>query len=184
MPLAFAFLGAAVLFVISGLKGGTIADAFAGRLTDPFDPKGGTAAQPLDITGATATGNSVAEGLNASAQGIDIKAAGTGVFQGHPVALWIIPILKWAQAHGWHGTVNSGYRSAAEQARICATGVKPCAEPGKSNHQGVVFPSGAVDVSDAAQLSTILKSGPYGNILVWAGAKDPVHFSHPHGGSY
>lgn len=41
MPLAFAFLGLAVLLVTSGLKGGTIADAFAGRLTDPLSPSAG-----------------------------------------------------------------------------------------------------------------------------------------------
>jgi hypothetical protein len=41
MPFAFALLGVAALFVISGLKGGTIADAFAGRLTDPLNPKAG-----------------------------------------------------------------------------------------------------------------------------------------------
>lgn len=41
MPLAFAFLGLAVLLVTSGLKGGTVADAFAGRLSNPLDPSAG-----------------------------------------------------------------------------------------------------------------------------------------------
>lgn len=40
MPLAFALLGVAVLIVTSGLKGGTVADAFAGRLNSPLDPSG------------------------------------------------------------------------------------------------------------------------------------------------
>ena len=56
--------------------------------------------------------------------------------------------------------------------------------PGTSNHEGSAFPRGAVDVSDAAQLSSILLGSPYGSTLVWAGSKDKVHFSHPHGGSY
>jgi hypothetical protein len=57
MPLAFAFLGVAALFVISGLKGGTIADAFAGRLSDPLNPKGGlpTPEQILGVDTANLT---------------------------------------------------------------------------------------------------------------------------------
>jgi hypothetical protein len=47
-----------------------------------------------------------------------------------------------------------------------------------------VFPLGAVDVSDAAGLAAILRNKPGGSRLVYAGAKDPVHFSHPHGGGY
>lgn len=105
-------------------------------------------------------------------------------FEGKPVAGWIQPILKYARAQGWRGTVNSGYRSRAEQARIYNSGVRPAAVPGTSNHEFTAFPGGAVDVSDAAQLSAILKRSKYGHLLVWAGGKDPVHFSHPHGGSY
>lgn len=179
MPLAFALLGVAVLFVVSGLKGGTIADAFAGRLTNPLDPAGPA---PLDLSGATDTGNAIADQLAGTGQGLNV--VGVGQFDGHPVALWIIPILKYARSRGWHGAVNSGYRTKAEQTRICATGVRPCATPGTSNHEKKVFPGGAVDVSDAAQLSQILMASPYRSVLVWAGAKDPVHFSHPHGGSY
>jgi hypothetical protein len=178
VPLAFALLGVAVLLVTSGLKGGTIADAFAGKLNNPLDPSG---PQAPDTTEANATLEA-----SQSVPGIDLKKVGTGMFDGHPVALWIIPILKYARAHGWRGAVTSGYRSTAEQARICATGVKPCAAPGTSNHQKVAFPGGAVDVerNSAAQLSVILGNSPYRLALVWAGAKDPVHFSHPHGGSY
>ena len=62
--------------------------------------------------------------------------------------------------------------------------MRPAAKPGTSNHEFTAFPGGAIDVSNAAELSRILKSSPYASKLVWAGAKDPVHFSHPRGGSY
>lgn len=105
-------------------------------------------------------------------------------FEGKKVAAWIAPALQYARQHGWKGQVNSGYRSFADQTRIYNSGVRPAAKPGTSNHEGTTFPRGAVDVSDAPTLSRILQNSPYGKRLQWAGAKDPVHFSHPHGGSY
>jgi hypothetical protein len=110
--------------------------------------------------------------------------SGVANFEGKKVAAWIKPALVYARQHGWKGTVNSGYRSFADQQRIYNSGVRPAAKPGTSNHEGTDFPRGAVDVSDAATLSAILQRSPYGKRLKWAGAKDPVHFSHPHGGSY
>lgn len=114
---------------------------------------------------------------------------GTAAVDGKRVANWIAPILNYARAHGWTGTVTSGYRSDAEQAKIYQSGVRPAAVPrslgGKgSNHEFTAYPGGAVDVSNASQLSAILRRSPYASKLVWAGAKDPVHFSHPRGGSY
>ena len=109
---------------------------------------------------------------------------GVASFGGHKVAGWIRPILDYARRRGWQGAVTSGYRSFAEQQRIYDSGVRPAAKPGTSNHEFTAFPGGAIDVSNAAELSRILKSSPYASKLVWAGAKDPVHFSHPRGGSY
>lgn len=108
---------------------------------------------------------------------------------GKPVAEWIVPILQYAWNHGWRGTVTSGYRSDAEQTAIYDSGVRPAAVPKSlggsgSNHEGNAFPAGAVDVASASELSAILEKSPYANLLVYAGAKDPVHFSHPHDGSY
>lgn len=110
----------------------------------------------------------------------------TGVadFEGMKVAAWIKPALEYARHHGWRGSVKSGWRSLADQTRIYNSGVRPAAKPGTSNHEFTSFPGGAVDVSDAETLSRILVKSPYGKQLVWAGAKDPVHFSHPHNGSY
>lgn len=105
-------------------------------------------------------------------------------FDGKPVAAWIAPALAEAQRLGWKGTVESGYRSKAEQERIYNSGVRPAAVPGTSNHEIKAFPGGAVDVTEAAQLSKILQGTRYAKLLVWAGSKDPVHFSHPVNGRY
>lgn len=109
---------------------------------------------------------------------------GVAQYGGKPVAAWIAPILAYARQHGWRGTVTSGYRSLGQQTAIYNSGVRPAAKPGQSNHEMTAFPGGAVDVSDAQQLSAILLRSPYARALVYAGSKDPVHFSHPHNGSY
>jgi hypothetical protein len=118
--------------------------------------------------------------------GAAVPKAGKGAasFEGRPVAKWIKPILEYARERGWKGQINSGVRSYADQQRIYNSGVRPAARPGTSNHEFTAFPGGAVDVSDAQSLSAILKRSKYAKTLVYAGAKDPVHFSHPHGGSY
>lgn len=126
----------------------------------------------------------IAEHVQAQRSGAPKIAGGTTKFDGKIVAAWIAPALKYARQHGWKGAVNSGFRSFEEQTRIYNSGVRPAAKPGTSNHEGDEYPRGAVDVSQAAQLAAILKGSPYAKRLVWAGAKDPVHFSHPHGGSY
>lgn len=112
------------------------------------------------------------------------KEKGVADFEGTKVAGWIAPALQYAREHGWKGQVNSGYRSFADQTRIYNSGVRPAAKPGTSNHEGTEFPRGAVDVSDPEILSEILKKSKYATMLQWAGSRDPVHFSHPHGGSY
>lgn len=113
------------------------------------------------------------------------SASGVANFEGTKVAAWIAPILKYARAHGWKGTLNNGFRSYAEQTKIYNSGIRPAAKPGTSNHEGSEWPRGAIDVnSGAAELARILRRSPYANKLVWAGAKDPPHFSHPHNGSY
>jgi hypothetical protein len=112
------------------------------------------------------------------------RVKGTANFEGHTVAAWIKPALVYARKQGWKGEINSGYRSYAEQMRIYNSGIRPAARPGTSNHEGSEFPRGAVDVTDAAQLSAILRRSRFAKTLIWAGGKDPPHFSHPHNGSY
>lgn len=60
---------------------------------------------------------------------------GTGTFQGFTVAKWIIPMLEYAKAHGWKGSITSGYRP----------GVDPHTTSGGSEHAGTQYPHGAVD---------------------------------------
>jgi hypothetical protein len=115
--------------------------------------------------------------------------SGTKVFEGTRVAGWIAPILQYARQHGWTGQVTSGFRSYEKQKELWdnrANNSNPVAPPGTSNHEGSKFPRGAVDVDTASaeQLSQILLQSPYAATLVYAASKDPVHFSHPHDGSY
>lgn len=105
-------------------------------------------------------------------------------FGGHKVAAWIAPILRFAESRGVKPQITSGYRSKAEQERIYNSGVRPAAVPGTSNHEGDAFPRGAVDIANAAAVAKVLKGTPYEKLLAYAGVKDPVHFSHPHNGSY
>ena len=115
-------------------------------------------------------------------------ATGVQVIDGRQVAAWIVPSLLWARAHGWTGTVTSGYRSCEKQkreaaayaARIGKTVAQvyphgPCA----SNHVRTEYPGGAVDVSNPAQLDQVLRNNPNHPKLVWGGPVigDKVHFS-------
>jgi hypothetical protein len=115
---------------------------------------------------------------------VNTSQKGVASFEGKKVAAWIAPILQYARSQGWKGSINSGYRTLADQTRIYNSGVRPAAKPGTSNHEFTAYPGGAIDVSDAQALSNILRKSKYRNKLVYAGAKDPVHFSHPHNGSY
>lgn len=120
----------------------------------------------------------------AAAAGTGPMAKGVAEFGGKQVASWIAPILQYARSKGWKGGVTSGYRSYAEQKRIYDSGVRPAAVPGTSNHEGTEYPRGAVDVTNAEELARVLQGSPYAKQLQYAGSKDPVHFSHPHNGSY
>jgi hypothetical protein len=95
-----------------------------------------------------------------------------------PIAAWIIPVLAWASAHGWHGTVTSGYRSYYEQAQLNAAGAFS-APAGYSNHETTQYPGGAVDVTEPAQLIAVLRGydGPRKLIGGVLGPADPEHFS-------
>lgn len=106
---------------------------------------------------------------------------------GKPIANWIVRELEWAAAHGWQGVVVSGYRTNPEQ---LAAATNYCRELGvslsqeypdgvyASNHCGYVLPKGAVDVTDASVLNSVISGRP-GRKLVWAQftIEDGVHFS-------
>lgn len=176
-----------VLMAYSGIKNVSIAQAVQGDTNS--NPS--SAAQLSDIA-LGGIGNKTGNTPEESSPGNPSGPMPVGVVrpkapwnpQNKPIAAWIAPLLSGAYKAGWKGTVQSGYRTKAEQAAIYASGVRPAAKPGTSNHEGYIFPRGAVDVSDASGLARALKKVHGGNVLVWAGTKDPVHFSHPHNGSY
>lgn len=113
-----------------------------------------------------------------------LQYQGLGAYEGKQVAGWIIPFLNYAKLNGWRGTLTSGFRTLQEERAIWNSGIRPAAKPGTSNHGKKNFPGGAVDVTEAKQLAEILNGIVGGSLLQWAGAKDPVHFSHPHNGAY
>ncbi len=76
---------------------------------------------------------------------------GTGIFDGMPVATWIIPELQYARSHGWHGHITSGWRSPNE----VVSGPVVAAQ-GHSQHNLTKYPGGAVDFT-----------GPYGGMGPW-----------------
>lgn len=102
---------------------------------------------------------------------------------GVPVAPWIAARLRWARRRGWRGRVVSGVRSTAEQRRLWTEWQQgrragPVARPGQSNHEGTMWPRGAVDVTDWEQLRRICEDQPaHWRKLRWYGPGDPVHFS-------
>jgi hypothetical protein len=95
-----------------------------------------------------------------------------------PIASWIVPVLEWAAAHGWDGTVTSGYRTYYEQAQLNAAGAFS-APAGLSNHETTAYPGGAVDVTRPSQLIEVLRGykGPEKLIGGVLGPADPEHFS-------
>lgn len=144
-----------------------------------------SAMSALGKGGGSSSSSTPAAGGMSMGSGAQTSTSAKGVvnFEGKPVAAWIAPILRRARQAGWRGTVTSGVRSLAEQTRIYNSGVRPAARPGTSNHEMTGFPGGAVDVTEAEQLDRILRR--LGIVsLRWAGAKDRVHFSHPHAGHY
>jgi hypothetical protein len=109
-------------------------------------------------------------------------AAGVRAFDGRPVADWITPILSWARKHGWAGAVTSGYRTPGQQmaaAEGYGLGHYGPGGPLASNHTKTAYPGGAVDVTDPAQLASVLRGYPGTPNLVWGGPVmgDLVHFS-------
>lgn len=180
--LAFGALGVATLFVVSGMKGVTLSDVLSGKATNKLDPAGGLPAQakedPVLSASPVEAANGALSNVEGNTPGLTVK------FDGVLVASWIAPILSYGRAHGWKGTVSSGFRTYQKQVELWNSGVKPVAKPGTSNHEGAIYPRGAVDVTDAAGLSAALAGSKYEKVLIWAGSKDPVHFSHPHNGAY
>lgn len=173
-----------VLFTYTGIRNVSIAQAISGDTESKPSSAGNLAGIALEGTDSPESSPSPSEPTGPLPVGV-VRPKAKWNPHNKPIAAWIAPLLAAAYKTGdWKGAVDSGFRTKAEQTSIYASGVRPAAKPGTSNHEGYVFPRGAVDVSDASGLNRALKKVPGGSVLVWAGSKDPVHFSHPHNGSY
>lgn len=113
-----------------------------------------------------------------------VAKAGTAVWhnpdgESNPVALWMIPQLKWCRKHGWDGNIASGYRTPAEQIAAATNyGLQHYPNgPLASNHVRTIYPGGAIDVKNPAQLAAVLRKCPIRPRLVWGG---PVMGDQPH----
>jgi predicted chitinase/peptidoglycan hydrolase-like protein with peptidoglycan-binding domain len=109
--------------------------------------------------------------------------AGVVRFDGKDVAAWIEPHLQWARAHGWKGTIESGYRTPEYSEHICMGKCGRPSCPGNcagrtSNHSGRIAPQGAVDVTDYPRFAALMRRSPHKPRLLNAlPATDPNHFS-------
>lgn len=159
----------AAILIKAGWKNQNIVDVALGR--DTRNPDGNVdGGDPGTVTGGT----------GAAVVG---APSGTTLIDGKPVASWIVPYVRFARSHGWNGVVTSGYRSNALQSSLyndLLAGRRrgPVAEPGKSNHNYIVFPRGAIDVSDPDGFQRALNQfvGPV-PLRRDPTIGDPVHFS-------
>lgn len=172
-----AFTNRTVRELVVGEDGaGQPPDRFAGISGTTFsDPKGTGTANP-DVIPPGPLGPSTGTGTGSSAS----MQAGVGVFDGKPVAKWIIPWLERSRKAGWKGVVTSGYRTPAYSTSLCIDrcGAPTC--PGtcggaSSNHSGKKYPAGAVDVTDEVTFASVQRriGSPLRNDL----PADRVHFS-------
>lgn len=189
MVLPIALITVAAVLIIKGFTNASLTDIINGNIHSggSSDPNVNTSTEPLTTGGTTDTsGRGVTSGNN----GLGIVPTAVAnvspkSIDGHLVAGWIGAIVLWARDNGWTGSVTSGIRSDQEQAQACIHVCgnpqgcpNRCAAPGTSNHKGIVFPLGAVDVTNPSQFAQVLSRYPGGAPLKNAlPDTDPVHFS-------
>ena len=108
-----------------------------------------------------------------------------GTMDGHRVAGWILSILKRARADGVSFRVNDGYRDLAGQwaafrnhGGMAGVRAGVVAYPGTSNHGGLKYPAGAVDISPGWEnLVAWLAKHPNSPLHHYGNPRDPYHFS-------
>lgn len=181
-PVAFAGMGLAILLLIAGFKGKTVAQVLAGDTGDSADPAGGQLKFDTIVADAT---SSVPGDAGKIASSLAHPGQGTVNIGGVQVAAWIAPVVSYAHSHGWRGNVLSGYRSDTAQRAACIhvcgnpNGCpNRCAKPGTSNHRETKYPGGAIDVSDPAGFQRAIASYPGGAPLRnGLPGTDPGHMS-------
>lgn len=179
MTFGFAMLTYGMLLMYSGWSNNTIIDVLEGLGKSHKPGAGDTGfAALLQSAASGAVPGSGGEGPATGAAAGGKAPKGVTTFDGKPCCKWIANELQWAREHGWRGSLTSGYRSKADQARACEETSGPCAEPGKSNHQGKKYPKCAADVTEPQQLEEVLSKKP-GRLLHYTGKSigDEPHFS-------
>ena len=92
------------------------------------------------------------------------------------------PYLDWARAHGWQGTLNSGYRTPEYSEHLCKgiCGAPSCPGrcAGRSSHHSIrVKPGGSIDVSDYVRFGELMRQCPYSPRIFNNLPNDRVHYS-------
>lgn len=122
------------------------------------------------------------------AKGLFDKATSAvgGVFSGGAGSGGLVPqvlrALAWARAHGWHGSVISGYRSPASQMQAAQQYAARRGMPISALYPNGVLASNhttgqAVDVTDPGGFRAALANAPRGSALYGLVPGDPSHFS-------
>lgn len=188
MTFGFALMAVGWILMESGWSNSSISDVLKGiskTIPTSYSPGAGDTGFISYLTGGTSgavsgVGEAVTPRSGGSGRAVPGAKLPVGVtsFDGKPCAKWVAAELQWAREHGWKGRLESGYRSKADQERVCATGVTPCAKPGTSNHEGKRFPKGAADVTNPEELDAVL-SHKHGRKLKYTGKTigDVPHFS-------
>lgn len=175
-----------VVLIYAAAKDVTIAEALSGTIgttgVAPFKSVAGATGAGSVPTGATgpagATGPVVGPGTD---------KRGTATFEGKKVAAVAIPYLKFARAHGWSGSVTSGWRSPEYSRSLCINMCNAPKCPGRcagesSNHVGTSPDRFAIDVSDYVTFGRIMARPDAPKPKIWNNLpSDRVHFS-PSGG--
>jgi hypothetical protein len=157
-------------------RSATVKPELVRRMRHPRSPR---YSKPAMLARAVARRSKQRKAAKASAA----PRAGVATFDGRPVAAWLKPYLEWARAHGWRGTLTSGWRDPAYSEKLCLAMCGATSCPGKcagrsSNHSGSARGSGAVDVSEYDQFGQLMRQCPFSpRIFNALGARDPVHFS-------
>lgn len=175
MTFGFALLTIGTVLTYSGYTNTSVSEVLEGLSVKRSGP-GDTGFISLLGQGVT---SAVTPGSGGTGPAVKGKTpAGLTTFDGIPMCKWVAAELQWARDHGWTGRAESGYRSKQHQKEVCATGVKPCATPGTSNHEGKRFPKCAADVTEPEQLDEVLSKKP-GRKLHYTGRSigDRPHFS-------
>jgi hypothetical protein len=121
-----------------------------------------------------------ASGLWSASRSALSAVTGGGASSSSGLVPQVMRALAYARAHGWGGSVSSGFRDRSKQQYLwdhaselgLIRGVSVAA-PGSSEHER----GRAVDVTDWQTFRQIMAGAPAGSRLLWRGPTDVVHFS-------